>query len=77
MRVRTPMFVVSVCAGCALLALAAACNQQPPAGQPPADQPAAAQPATAEVHGNLAQVMRGILYPASNVIFFAQSEDPT
>jgi hypothetical protein len=74
MRVRKPMFVGNVCAGLALLALAAACNQQPPAGQPPASQPAAA---TAQVHGNLAQVMRGILYPASNVIFFAQGEDPT
>jgi hypothetical protein len=30
----------------------------------------------ARVHGNLLQVMRGILYPASNVIFAAQSEDP-
>ena len=44
-----------------------------------AGREAAAAPAaqTAQVHGNLAQVMRGILYPASNVIFFAQSEDPT
>jgi hypothetical protein len=74
MRVRTPTFVLSVCGGVALLALAAACNPQPPAGQPPADQPAAQTP---QVHGNLAQVMRGILYPASNVIFFAQSADPT
>lgn len=30
----------------------------------------------ARVHGNLLQVMRGILYPASNVIFAAQSDDP-
>ena len=74
MRVRHAKFAVGVCVGVALLSLAAACNQQPPAGQPPADQPAAQ---TAQVHGNLAQVMRGILYPASNVIFFAQSEDPT
>jgi len=73
MRVRNPTFVPSVCGGVALLALAAACNQQPPAGQPQADQPAAQ---TAQVHGNLVQVMRGILYPASNVVFFAQSEDP-
>ena len=77
MRVRKPMFVGSVCAGLALLSLAAACNQQPPAAeQAPGSQPAAPA-AQAEVHGNLAQVMRGILYPASNVIFFAQSEDPT
>lgn len=30
----------------------------------------------ARVHGNVLQVMRGILYPASNVIFAAQSDDP-
>lgn len=35
----------------------------------------AAAPPT-RVHGTLVQVMRGILYPASNVIFAAQSEDP-
>jgi hypothetical protein len=35
------------------------------------------QTPTSRVHGNLAQVMRGVLYPASNVIFFAQSTDPT
>lgn len=29
------------------------------------------------VYGSLAQVMRGVLFPASNVIFAAQSEDPT
>ena len=29
-----------------------------------------------EIHGNLAQVMRGILFPNSNVIFAAQSINP-
>jgi len=29
-----------------------------------------------QVYGNLAQVMRGILFPNSNVIFFAQSNNP-
>ena len=29
-----------------------------------------------QVHGNLLQVMRGILFPNSNVIFAAQSQDP-
>ena len=38
----------------------------------PARQPAAP---TARVHGNLLQVMRGVIYPASNVVFAAQ-EDP-
>ena len=38
-------------------------------GPPPAAAPAAQTPA------NLAQLMRGILYPASNVIFAAQNDD--
>jgi hypothetical protein len=29
------------------------------------------------VYANMLQVMRGVLYPASNVIFTAQSDDPT
>ena len=33
--------------------------------------------ASTQVYGNLAQVMRGILYPASNIIFFVQDKDPT
>ena len=47
-------------------------SAQAPAGR---GNTAAAAPA-AQVHGNLAQVMRGILFPASNVIFAAQSTDP-
>ena len=30
-----------------------------------------------QVHGDLLQVMRGILFPNSNVIFAAQTQDPT
>ena len=72
MRVTKTMFPVGVGAAFALLVMAGSCTQaQPPAG----DAGTAAQ--TAQVHGNLVQVMRGILYPASNVIFFAQSVDPT
>jgi hypothetical protein len=29
-----------------------------------------------EVHADLNQLMRGVLYPAANVVFFAQAEDP-
>src|SRR5262245_22889784 len=45
--------------------------------KPPAAKPAAAAPAAARyrTHGNLNQVMRGILFPNSNVVFAAQSED--
>jgi hypothetical protein len=32
--------------------------------------------ASQEVHANLNQLMRGVLYPAANVVFFAQSENP-
>jgi hypothetical protein len=53
--------------------------------QAPAPKPAApaqgraggaAPAARARVHGNLNQVMRGILFPNSNVVFASQSEDP-
>jgi cytochrome c556 len=49
-----------------------------PAAQAPA-KPAAGAPVrvTAKVQGNLAQVMRGILFPNSNIIFDAQNNDPT
>ena len=31
---------------------------------------------TQEVHANLNQLMQGVVYPAANVLFSAQSEDP-
>ena len=55
----------------ALLMLTGACTTQKT--QPAPQQEAA--PA-AQVHGSLAQVMRGILFPNSNVIFAAQSKNP-
>jgi hypothetical protein len=41
----------------------------------PAKAPAAAAPAT-QVQANLGQLMKGILYPNSNVIFAAQDQNP-
>ena len=73
MRVRKAIFGSSVCGAMALLVLAGACSQ----AQPTPPSAGGAAPAQPQVHGNLAQVMRGILYPSSNVIFYAQSEDPT
>ena len=67
MRFRNVLFAAGLCAATLALTAAACTQAQPPAPAGPAPQ----------VHGNLVQVMRGILYPASNVIFFAQSEDPT
>ena len=32
--------------------------------------------AAPEVHADLNQLMRGVLYPAANVVFFAQADDP-
>jgi hypothetical protein len=32
--------------------------------------------AAQEVHADLNQLMRGVLYPAANVVFFAQADDP-
>jgi hypothetical protein len=32
--------------------------------------------AAQDVHANLNQLMRGVLYPAANVVFFAQADDP-
>lgn len=39
-----------------------------------AQQPS--QSAPQQVHANLNQLMRGVLYPAANVVFFAQADDP-
>lgn len=36
-----------------------------------------AQQAPMTTHGNLAQLMRGIFFPSSNIIFSAQGTDPT
>jgi hypothetical protein len=43
--------------------------------QPPAESAAPAGP-TPKAYSNLAQVMRGIPFPASNLIFDTQSNDP-
>ncbi len=44
----------------------------PLGAQTPTTTGAAAQ----EVHANLNQLMRGVLYPAANVVFFPQFENP-
>ena len=44
---------------------------------PGAQSPAAAPgSAPQQVHADLNQLMRGVLYPAANVVFFAQADDP-
>ena len=80
MRIRSVLFVWVLFAGVATLVLAGVVAAQAPAGggqaAPARGRGAAAQAPAAQLHGNLAQVMRGILFPSSNVIFFAQGEDP-
>jgi hypothetical protein len=58
----------------ALIAVSAASLQAQTASKSPT--PAPAKPAATQVQANLLQLMRGILYPASNVIFAAQSDNP-
>jgi hypothetical protein len=49
--------------------------QSPARASAPASKTAASAP-PAQVAANLAQLMRGTLYPASNVVFAAQGDDP-
>lgn len=70
MRARQGLCAGMVCAGVVVLVAAGADGQGPARGR------GAAQGQPTRVHGTLLQVMRGILYPASNVIFAAQSDDP-
>src|SRR5271169_3659998 len=75
MRFRNLAFALFVSAGAATLCVGYSEAQGGAAGQPKA-QTAAKSSAAAQVDGNLAQVMRGILFPNANVIFFTQSNNP-
>jgi len=70
MSIRTATFAcVALVAGAAVIAVACSRVQAPPAASAAAPQ--------SQVHGNLRQLMRGILFENSNVVFFAQGADPT
>ena len=72
MRVRNLILVLGLSVWTmALVGMACAPAQAP---TPEANATPAAP--AAQIHGNLIQVMRGVLYPASNVVFAAQSTDP-
>lgn len=75
MKLRNFIFTLIVCAVTATLVLGIAGAQAPAGSTAPAKAPAKAAPAP-RISGNLAQVMRGILFPNSNVIFFVQGKDP-
>jgi hypothetical protein len=62
-----------VFAGSLLCAFLQISQAQTPARKPATDSTGTLKP---EVDANLAQVMRGIVYPASNVIFAAQTTNP-
>ena len=67
--------VVAVLAA-AVGAMAVVQAQAPAAPKPSAAKPApAAAAARYRVHGTLNEIMRGILFPNSNVVFAAQNED--
>jgi hypothetical protein len=68
--VRIPVVLSVVLPACTLgfLVGAPALVAQAPAPPSPAGD--------RQVHGSLAQVMQGILFPASNVIFFVQTSNP-
>lgn len=53
-----------------LLIVFAGCSEAPKSEPAPAPAPAP----TSQIHGDLRQVMRGILFPNSNVIFAAQDK---
>jgi hypothetical protein len=59
----------------AILTIVPACTPSQP-GSPPPTPTGTPAASAATVHGNLAQVMRGILFPASNVIFASQDKNP-
>src|SRR4030095_3195690 len=71
MRIRGSIFLVS---GIAVTAMLFGCTRTPAPAGGGAAAPAAA--ATRQVHGTLAQGMKGILFPMSNVVFAAQNVNP-
>ena len=72
MRIRRLVFVLLAWTGTSTLVELG--QAQTPA---PTQTKSGAVATAPRVYANLAQLMRGILFPASNVIFAAQSDDPT
>ncbi len=76
-NVRLVVMALAGLTGTATMFVGVAQSQAPsPApGQAPRKSVRATKPAT-KVYANLAQLMRGIMFPNSNVIFFAQDKNP-
>src|SRR5262247_3602568 len=56
--------------GLSLIAQTPSSNGAPSTNAPPSTTP------PQQVHANLNQLMRGLLYPAANVVFSAQADNP-
>jgi hypothetical protein len=72
---RTTFVLAALASATALVAACAPSTPPTPAASPPSAQGAAVR-LQSQVHGDLRQVMRGILFPNSNVVFLAQGTDP-
>src|SRR5918995_2303738 len=76
------MRVLSIVCALVFVSLGGAAAQAPGAKPNPAPQTAGAKPqpaaqaTAAKPVGNLAQVMRGVLFPNANILFDVQSSDP-
>ena len=78
MRTHRVVFVLLAWMGTStLVALGQAQTPAPARPAAPAQTKSGAVAPAPRVYANLAQLMRGILFPASNVIFAAQNDDPT
>ena len=75
-RIRGVLFGLLVWTAMPGVFLQVADAQAPAHGPTPAPAKGATAATSAPVEANLAQLMRGILYPSSNVIFAAQDQDP-
>ena len=73
---RRLVLMLSVWVGASTVATNIARAQSPARSSAPGQKRASAGPAVAQIHATLAQLMRGTLYPASNVIFAAQDQNP-
>jgi hypothetical protein len=81
MNLRNVTFAVLLCTGFVILGVEMIVAQAPARGAAPTQAQApgrgrGAATGAQQVHGDLLQVMRGILFPNSNVVFSAQTQDP-
>lgn len=76
MRFRVVVYAVVVGLGIVTLFWRPIRAQAPAAAGTQTRAPKSTTSPAAQAEGNLAQVMRGILFPNSNVVFFAQGKNP-